>query len=133
MGESANQRVSESASGRPVAWLSLDEGDNDLIRFLTYLVAALQTVDAGIGEDVLDVLQSPQPPPLESLLTSLINDLAGNHECCPYILVLDDYHVIHTPTVHEALVFLLDHLPPQLHLVILTREDPPVPLPRLRV
>ncbi|MCK4316057.1 MAG: hypothetical protein KAX24_09820, partial [Anaerolineae bacterium] len=123
------------------AWLSLDEGDNDLIRFLTYLVAALQTVDAGIGKDMLDVLQSPQLPPLEPLLTLLINDLAAasldgqkdNHEGCPYVLVLDDYHVIHAPAVHEALVFLLDHLPPQLHLVILTREDPPVPLPRLRV
>jgi len=118
---------------RPVAWLSLDEGDNDLTRFLTYLVAALQTVDAGIGKDVLAVLQSPQLPPLESLLTLLINDLAGNHEGCPYVLVLDDYHVIHAPAVHETLVFLLDHLPPQLHLVILTREDPSVPLPRLRV
>jgi len=136
--ESAREQVGESARGRPVAWLSLDEGDNDLARFLTYLVAALQTVDAGIGKDVLDMLQSPQLPPLESLLTLLINDLAGNHEAgnhegCPYVLVLDDYHVIHSPTVHEALVFLLDHLPPQLHLVILTREDPPVPLPRLRV
>ena len=119
--------------GRPVAWVSLDEGDNDLIRFLTYLVAALQTVDAGIGQDVSAVLQSPQLPPLESLLTLLINDLAGNREGCPYVLVLDDYHVIHAPAVHKALVFLLDHLPPQLHLVILTREDPPVPLPRLRV
>ncbi len=126
---------------RPIAWLSLDDGDNDLIRFLTYLVAALQTVDAGIGQDVLDVLQSPQLPPLASLLTLLINDLAGNregnhagnHKGRPHVLVLDDYHVIHAPAVHEALVFLLDHLPPQLHLVILTREDPPVPLPRLRV
>ncbi len=112
------------------AWLSLDEGDNDLIRFLTYLIAALQTVDAGIGKDVLDVLQSPQLPPLESLLTLLINDLAGNHKGCPYVLVFDDYHVIHAPAVHEALGFLLDHQPPNLHLVIASRMT--LPLARLR-
>ncbi len=133
LSEWASQRVRESADGWLFAWLSLDKGDNDLVRFLTYLVAALQTVDAGIGRGVLDVLQSPQLPPLESLLALLINDLAGNHEGCSHVLVLDDYHVIHAPAVHEALVFLLDHLPLPLHLVILAREDPPVPLPRLRV
>jgi LuxR family maltose regulon positive regulatory protein len=132
--------MSEWIAGRdwPVAWLSLDQRDDDLVRFLTYLVAALQTVDAGIGVDVSSVLQSPQLPPLESLLTLLLNDLAaaspeGHHKDCPYVLVLDDYHVIHAPSVHESVAFLLGHLPPQLHLVILTREDPPLPLPRLRV
>ncbi|MEA3398018.1 MAG: LuxR family transcriptional regulator, partial [Chloroflexota bacterium] len=119
--------------GRPVAWLSLDEGDNDLVRFLTYLVAALQTVDAGIGKNVLDVLQSPQLPPLESLLTLLINDLAGNHEGRPYVLVLDDYQMIKEQSIHEALVFLLDHLPPQMHLGLATRIDPPLNIARLRV
>jgi LuxR family maltose regulon positive regulatory protein len=132
--------MSEWIAGRdwPVAWLSLDQGDDDLVRFLTYLVAALQTVDASIGEDVSSVLQSPQLPPPESLLTLLLNDLAaasleGDHKGYPYVLVLDDYHVIRAPFVHESVAFLLDHLPPQLHLAILTREDPPLPLPRLRV
>jgi len=124
--------TSEATSPLPVAWLSLDEGDNDLVRFLMYLVAALQTVNSGIGKDMLSVLQSPQLPPLESLLTLLINDLAGNHKSCPYVLVLDDYHLIIAQPVHEALTFLLDHLPPTLHLVIATRADPPLPLPRLR-
>ncbi|MGB6847804.1 MAG: hypothetical protein WBG05_06325, partial [Thermoanaerobaculia bacterium] len=132
--------MSEWIAGRdwPVAWLSLDQGDDDLVRFLTYLVAALQTVDASIGEDVSSVLQSAQLPPPESLLTLLLNDLTaasleGQHKGYPYVLVLDDYHVIHAPSVHESVAFLLDHLPPQLHLAILTREDPPLPLPRLRV
>jgi LuxR family maltose regulon positive regulatory protein len=132
--------MSEWIAGRdwPVAWLSLDQGDDDLVRFLTYLVAALQTVEASIGEDVSGVLQSPQLPPTESLLTLLLNDLAatclgGDHKGHPYVLVLDDYHVIHAPSVHESVAFLLDHMPPQLHLVILSREDPPLPLPRLRV
>ena len=126
--------MSEWIAGRdwPVAWLSLDQGDDDLVRFLTYLVAALQTVDASIGEDVSRVLQSPQLPPPESLLTLLLNDLAaasleGDHKGYPYVLVLDDYHVIHAPSVHESVAFLLDHLPPQVHLAILTREDPSLP------
>ncbi len=131
-----------AAGDRPVAWLSLDKGDNDLVSFLTYLVAALQTINAGIGDDMLGVLQSPQVPSLELLLPLLINDLVtapiegskeGDHKGCPYVLALDDYHVIDTPSVHRSLEFLLDHLPPQLHLVILTREDPPLPLPRLLV
>ena len=131
-----------AAGDRSVAWLSLDKGDNDLVSFLTYLVAALQTMDAGIGDDMLSVLQSPRDSSQELLLTLLINDLAavslegsheGDHKGCPYVLVLDDYHVIDTPSIHRSLEFLLDHLPPQLHLVILTREDPPLPLPRLRV
>jgi LuxR family maltose regulon positive regulatory protein len=127
---------------RPLAWLSLDEGDNDLVSFLTYLIAALQTIDTRIGDDVLSVLQSPQVLPLERLLTLLINDLAavtvesshrGDDKDHPYTLVLDDYHVIDALSIHQLLEFLLDHLPPRLHLVILTREDPPLPLPRLRV
>ena len=131
-----------AAGDRPVAWLSLDKGDNDLVSFLTYLVAALQTINAGIGDGVLSVLQSPQVPPLELLLTLLINDLAaasiegsplGVPESYPYVLVLDDYHVIDASSVHRSLEFLLDHMPPQLHIIILTREDPPVPLPRLQV
>jgi LuxR family maltose regulon positive regulatory protein len=131
-----------SDAKHPAAWLSLDKGDNDLVGFLTYLVAALQTINSGIGEDLLSVLQSPQAPSLELLLTLLINDLAavpfednleGGHRGSPYVLVLDDYHVIKTPSVHRSLEFLLENLPPQLRLVILTREDPPLPLPRLLV
>jgi LuxR family transcriptional regulator, maltose regulon positive regulatory protein len=116
--------------GRPAAWLSLDEGENDPTRFLTYLVAALQTIAAHIGEGVLGVLQSPQPPPPEAMLTALLNDLTTIKD--QFILVLDDYHVIAAQPVDHALTYLVEHLPPQLHLVIATREDPPLPLARLR-
>ncbi len=113
-----------------VAWLSLDEGDNDPTRFLTYLVAALQTIAANIGAGVLAVLQSPQPPPTESILTALLNEITTIPD--NFILVLDDYHVIDSKPVDDALTFLLEHLPPQMHLVIATREDPHLPLARLR-
>ena len=114
-----------------VAWLSLDEGDNDPTRFLTYLVAALQTIAPKIGAGVLAVLQSPQPPPTESILTTLLNEITTISD--NFILVLDDYHVIDSQPVDQALIFLVEHLPPQMHLVIATREDPPLPLARLRV
>ncbi|HQI84432.1 MAG TPA: LuxR C-terminal-related transcriptional regulator [Anaerolineae bacterium] len=116
--------------GQPAAWLSLDEGDNDLTCFLTYLVAALQTLAPHIGAGVLAALQSPQLPSIESFLTVLLNEIATllNN----FILVLDDYHVIDSQPVDQALVFLLEHLPPQMHLVIATREDPSLPLARLR-
>jgi LuxR family maltose regulon positive regulatory protein len=127
--------VSEWAVGckRPVAWLSLDEGDNDLTGFLTYLVAALQTVAPRVGEGVLGILQSPQSqlPPIELMLATLLNELINISE--NLILVLDDYHAIESQSVKLALTFLIEHLPPQLHLVIATREDPPLPLARLRV
>lgn len=124
--------VSEWASrcGRPTAWLSLDEGDNDPIRWLTYLIAALRTVAPDLGESALGALQAPQPPPPAWVLTSLVNELTT----LPHgiVLVLDDYHLIDAQPVDEALAFLLDHLPPQVHLVIASREDPPLPLARLR-
>ncbi len=123
--ESANQRCE-----RPVAWLSLDEGDNDPARFLAYLISALQTIEADIGEEALGVLQSPQPPPTESILTALINEVAATAK--DLILVLDDYHLVVARPIHEALTFLIDHLPPQMHLVIATRSDPFLPLSRLR-
>jgi LuxR family maltose regulon positive regulatory protein len=116
---------------RPIAWLSLDEGDNDPTRFLTYLVAALQTVVANIGEGVLGALQSPQPPPPETILTALLNEITTIPD--NFVLVLDDYHTIDSKAVDSALAFLLEHLPPQMHLVIATREDPHLPLSRLRV
>jgi len=124
--------VSEWLAGcrRPVAWLSLDEGDNDLSRFLTYLVAALQTIAAKIGKGVLAILESPQPPPPEMILTTLLNEIATIPD--NFILVLDDYHVVDSKPVDEALTFLLKHLLPQMHLVIATREDPHLPLARLR-
>ena len=117
--------------GQPVAWLSLDEGDNDPIQFLTYLVAALQTLALNIGAGVLAVLQSPQPPSTESLLTTLLNEITTIPD--HFMLVLDDFHVIDAKPVDNALTFLLEHLPPQIHLVIATREDPSLPLARLRV
>src|SRR6266478_6592317 len=124
--------VSEWVEGieRPTAWLSLDEGENDPARFLTYLVAALQTIAATIGEGVLGALQSPQPPPPEAILTALLNDLTTIQD--QFVLVLDDYHVIDAKPIDQALTFLLEHLPPQMHLVIATREDPQLPLARLR-
>ncbi|MEO8609512.1 MAG: LuxR C-terminal-related transcriptional regulator [Chloroflexota bacterium] len=115
---------------RPVVWLSLDEGDNDLPRFLTYLIVALQTVAPHFGESVLGVLQSPQPPPAETILTTLLNEMLSIPD--NFILVLDDYHVIDAKPVDNALIFLLEHLPPQMHLVIATREDPYLPLARFR-
>jgi LuxR family maltose regulon positive regulatory protein len=114
-----------------VAWLSLDEGDNDPARFLSYLIAALQTIEPNMGAGVSGRLQSPQPPPPETVLTDLLNEIAGIPD--HFVLVLDDYHAIDAQPVEHALAFLLDHLPPQLHLVIATREDPDLPLARLRV
>jgi LuxR family maltose regulon positive regulatory protein len=124
--------VSQWVAGceRPVAWLSLDEGDNDPASFLTYLVAALQTIAANIGKGVLAILQSPQPPPTESILTILLNDITTFSD--DFILVLDDYHQIDSQSVDQALTFLLEHLPPYMHLIIATREDPHLPLARLR-
>jgi len=124
------------------AWLSLDKGDNDPTRFLAYLVAALRTIAPSIGEGVLNALQSPQPPPTESILTALLNEITAIPD--NFVLALDDYHVIDAKPVDAstnvdvstnvdlALTFLLEHLPPQMHLVITTREDPNIPLARYR-
>lgn len=116
--------------GRPIAWLSLDAGDNDLTRFLTYLVVALQTIEPTAGEGVLRVLQSSQPPAAESILTSLLNEITAIPD--NFLVVLDDFHVIDAIPVDQALAFLIERLPPQMHLVIATREDPQLPLARLR-
>jgi LuxR family transcriptional regulator, maltose regulon positive regulatory protein len=120
----------ERGEGVKVAWLSLDEGDNDPIRFLTYIIVALQTIAPNIGKGALVILQSPQPPPTESILTALLNDITTVQD--HFVLILDDFHVIDSNPVDNALTFLLEHLPPQMHLVIATREDPPLPLARLR-
>jgi LuxR family maltose regulon positive regulatory protein len=121
---------SDAAHASSLAWLSLDVEDSEPTRFLTYLVAAMQTLEPQFGAGVLAALQSPQPPPIPSLLTTLLNEIGtftGRR-----ILVLDDYHLIESAPVDQALTFLLDHLPPQLHLVIATREDPNLPLARYR-
>ena len=115
---------------RPTAWLSLDEGDSDPSRFLIYFVTALQTIAPSVGEGVLSLLRSPQPPPTESILIALLNEITTIPN--NFILVLDDYHLTDSKAVDNALTFLLEHLPPQMHLVITTREDPNLPLAQLR-
>jgi LuxR family maltose regulon positive regulatory protein len=124
--------VSEWAavSERPVAWLSLDEGDGEPTRFLAYVVAALQTIDPSIGRRVLGLLNAPQPPPTESILTALLNEVTTTSDSVA--LVLDDYHVIDSRPIDAALGFLLNHLPSRIRLVVSTREDPRLPLARLR-
>jgi LuxR family transcriptional regulator, maltose regulon positive regulatory protein len=119
-----------AAADLPAAWLSLDPDDGEPVRFLSYVLAALQTVRPDLGSTIVAALQSPQPPPVETLLADLLNALAALPE--RLILVLDDYHVIDSDQVDRALAFLVAHLPPQLHLVIATREDPPLPLAQLR-
>jgi LuxR family maltose regulon positive regulatory protein len=114
----------------PAAWLSLDEDDNDLARFLTYLIATLQTIQPEVGTEVLALLQSSPLPPSHTLLTLLINDLTAISE--RFILVLDDYHTIENETIDQALDFFLDHLPPLMHLVLTSRVDPNLSLSRLR-
>ncbi len=114
----------------PTAWLSLDPGDNDPARFFAYLTAALQTVRPEIGESLAPMLHSPHLPPFQTLLTPLLNDLADVSR--DMLLVLDDYHLIENQTAHDAITFLLERQPAQIHLVIATRADPPLPLARWR-
>jgi LuxR family maltose regulon positive regulatory protein len=116
-----------------IVWLSLDDGDNDPGRFLSYILAALiqaDAVDAAFGRGALSMLQSPQPPTAEAILTSLINELAA--ATVRVILILDDYHRCESQTIGEIVAFIVDHLPPRIHLAIATREDPNLPLARLR-
>jgi len=124
--------LSEFASicDRPVAWFSIEGEDNDLVRFFSYLIDSLQRVNPGYGESVYPALQSPKPERTESLLTLLINEV--NADFSPFILVLDDYQLIESQAIHEALDFILDHQPEQMHIMIATRADPPLPLSRLR-
>jgi LuxR family maltose regulon positive regulatory protein len=116
--------------GQPVAWVSLDEGDNDPIRFWTYVINACQSVQAKVGESALALFQTPQPLLDDAIPTILINDLVGLES--DLILILDDYHLIQNQSVHAALGFLLNHIPDKLHLVLSTRVDPPWPLARFR-
>lgn len=117
-------------SGRPVAWLSVDEGDRDLARFIAYLVAALQTIKPGIGEAIFATLQSPQPLQPDAILTSLLNEISTIPE--PFLIILDDYHTVDFQEIDRVPAFLVEHQPMQMHLVIATREDPILPLARMR-
>ena len=121
---------SYGASPIQAAWLSLDDGDNDLGRFLTYLIGALQTIKADTGQGVLAALQSLSPVNPEPILTSLLNEVAAFPD--HLVLVLDDYHVIESQAIDRTLTFILDHLTPQMHLVIASRIEPTLPLSRLR-
>ena len=122
--------IAERGQDTPLAWVSLDQGDNDLAHFFSYLIAALQNVQDGLGQDSHAVMQGAQNSSHSSIMSLLINELAS----VPYdfALVLEDYHVIVTHEIQQMMVFILEHLPPQMHLVILTRADPPFALARLR-
>ncbi len=120
-----------SSCGRPVAWLSLDEADSDPVRFISYLISALQTIKTGIGGGLLPALESPQPPQSEAIITTLLNEISVIPE--HFILILDDYHLVDSKSVDQSLAFLVERQPPQMHLVITTREDPSLPLARMRV
>jgi LuxR family maltose regulon positive regulatory protein len=118
-------------SDTPSAWLSLDEGDNDPIRYLHYFISALQRIVPTIQPDLLGVLQKKQPDSFEALMNILINEI--DRQAAPFVLVLDDFHNIQAPPVLEMVTHLLEHMPPQMHLVLLTRTDPLLPFSRLRV
>jgi LuxR family transcriptional regulator, maltose regulon positive regulatory protein len=115
---------------RPVGWLSLDAGDNDPARFWRHVVAVLEGVRPGVAEWVAQLLGPPAPPSFEGLVTALINQLAAQPD--EVVLALDDYHLVEAQPVHGSLGFLLEHLPPQVRLVVASRADPPLPLARLR-
>jgi LuxR family transcriptional regulator, maltose regulon positive regulatory protein len=118
--------------GIPTAWLSLSSEDNDPVLFLSYLIAALQKVEPYVGTTALALLHIPQPPPPETIITLLVNDLM-RPSTKDFALVLDDYHLITAEPIHQALISLVEHMPAQMHLLIATRVDPPLPLSRLRV
>ncbi len=114
----------------PSVWISLDEGDNDLSRFLSYIITGLQSINIAIGKTALVALQASQSPPIEAILIDVLNGIATIPD--DFILVFDDYHVITAQPIHDAVNFLLGHLPPQMHLVVCTRADPPLAVSRLR-
>jgi LuxR family maltose regulon positive regulatory protein len=114
----------------PSAWLSLDEHDNELVGFLTYVIAALQTVFPGFGKEIQSLVGAVELPPLPVLAGNLINELEAIEQ--PFILVLDDYHLIKEHTIHELLGELLRHPPRFMHLVLICRHDPPLPFSTLR-
>jgi LuxR family maltose regulon positive regulatory protein len=117
-------------SNHPVTWLSLDESDRDPAQFWTYFITSLQTLDPQLGGAALKLLQSTQSTPITSILTTLINEIGAFPAA--FSMVLDDYHVIDLESVHTALTFLVTHMPSNMHLIITTRADPPLPLARMR-
>ncbi|MGD9093849.1 MAG: LuxR C-terminal-related transcriptional regulator [Anaerolineales bacterium] len=119
-----------ASSSRPIAWISLDDGDNDQIRFLTYLIVAIQGIHDKFGQTTLELLQSPQPSSTENILTALINEIAELQN--PFLLILDDYHVISDRQVHRTVTYLIEYQPRQMHVILSTRADPPWPLSRYR-
>ena len=125
--------VSEWIAQSPmsVVWFSIDAGDNDSVRFWDYVIAAIQTVYPDTGEQTLTLLHEPMPLPVETILSTLINELSALPDLLT--VVLDDYHVIESPTIHEGLAFLVEHMPAQIRLIMTTRADPPLPLARMRV
>ncbi len=114
--------LSQVSSEYKFGWISLDENDNDPVRFLAYIIAAIQESFPAFGKTINPLLHTPQPPPGEVLLTTLLNEMAAIPS--PFILVLDDYHTIHTPAIHKHLATWLEHQPVSMHLVIISREDP---------
>jgi LuxR family transcriptional regulator, maltose regulon positive regulatory protein len=128
-------RATAAGSGLPFGWVSLDSGDNDPLLFWSYFLAALDMAAPGVGMSALTVLQSPQSPPIEHVLTNVLNVFAARsieQPRQPVALVLEDYHVVAAPAIHAALAWLVERLPAGLHLIIVTRADPALPLGRLR-
>lgn len=114
----------------PVAWLSLDKTDNDPIRFYQYLCSALDAIQAGLAVETESLLKASESPPADVILTPVVNSLSTIER--DFVMVLDDFHVIEASVIHEGLTFLLDHMPARMHIVLLTRADPALPLSRLR-
>jgi len=114
----------------PLAWVSLDEEDNEPLRFLDYLIGALQTVDADLGDESAELLRRTSTPPLKVVLTSLLNEINAYDK--EFVMAFDDYHVIHDHGIHDALSYLIERLAPHAHALIATRSDPPFPLGRMR-
>jgi LuxR family maltose regulon positive regulatory protein len=115
---------------RPAGWISLDRGDNDVVRFLAYIVLTFQGIKDNFGSAIMELVQSTQRPSVETILTALINEAVELPD--PLVLVLDDYHVIHEKPVHDAITYFIDHMPPNIQVVLSTRSDPPWPMARLR-
>ncbi len=116
--------------GLPTGWITLNKDDNDFPRFLSYLITALQNVSPAVEPDALELLHAPQPPPIQAVLTVLLNQI--DHIPFDFLLILDDYHLIEQAGIHQAVETLLKHMPPQMHMVIVSRGDPPIQLARLR-
>ena len=125
----ADWLAGESSRGRVSGWVSLDPGDNDAASFWTYVLAAFETAAPGVASEARPLLESGRGP-IESVLTTLLNALGAVPD--HVLLVLDDYHVIDRPEIHDGMAFLIDHLPPRVHVTLATRADPALPLARLR-